>query len=70
LLNHIDVRRKSPLDDLARTAAVPVLISGATVIALEAARRIFPRMQLLCPTREPVVSWDPKDYGLDPKRVD
>jgi len=49
---------------------VPVLISGATVIALEAARRIFRRMQLLCPTREPVISWDPKDYGLDPKRVD
>jgi len=27
-------------------------------------------MQLFCPTREPVVSWDPKDYGLVPHRVE
>jgi len=70
LLNHVIVRRKSQLDELARTAALPVLISGATLVALEAARRLFRRMQLLCPTREPVISWNPKDYGLDPKRVD
>jgi len=49
---------------------LPLLISGATLLALESARRIFRRVQLFCPTREPVISWDPKDYGLPPGRVD
>lgn len=64
------MRRKRELDDLARVAAMPLLISGATLFALEAFRRVFRRMQLFCPTHEPVISWDPKDYGLPANRVD
>ena len=33
-------------------------------------RRIFRRMQLFCPTREPLISWIPEDYGVPPGRTE
>ncbi|MCU1231157.1 MAG: alpha/beta hydrolase [Acidobacteria bacterium] len=50
--------------------AKPLLYGGAAVLALDLARRIFRHTQLFCPTREPVVSWNPADYGIPPDRVD
>ena len=43
------------------------LIAGgatATILALELARRIFRATQLFNPTRDPVISWNPEDYGI------
>jgi uncharacterized protein len=36
----------------------------------EIGRRLFRRSQLFLPEREPVLSWKPQDYGLDPDRVE
>jgi alpha-beta hydrolase superfamily lysophospholipase len=47
-----------------------LLIGGLTIFALDAARRVFRSSQLFCPTREPLVSWKPEDYGIDRERVD
>ena len=35
-------------------------------MALDVARRVFRRMQLFCPAREPLTSWNPEDYGVPP----
>jgi alpha-beta hydrolase superfamily lysophospholipase len=58
------VQRKRALKRLTEAAAGPLLIGGAAVMALDAARRIFRRMQLFCPTRDPLISWNPEDYGV------
>jgi hypothetical protein len=50
--------------------AVPLLLGGATVAALELGRRIFRHLQLFCPEKAPVKSWDPADYGLQRHRVE
>jgi uncharacterized protein len=49
---------------------VPLVVGGATVVALEIARRLFRAAQLFNPTREPVKSWDPADYGIPPEQAD
>lgn len=38
------------------------------MLALEAGRRLFRLSQLFSPSREPVISWRPQDYGLPPDR--
>jgi len=45
-------------------------VGGVTVVVLEVARRLFRAAQLFNPTREPVKSWDPSDYGLPPEQVE
>jgi alpha-beta hydrolase superfamily lysophospholipase len=45
-------------------AANPLLIGGAVLLALDVGRRIFRRSQLFEPEREPVISWNPEDYGI------
>lgn len=37
---------------------------------MEVARRLFRHYHLFCPTRDPVVTWNPEDYGLPRERVD
>lgn len=59
------MRRKKSL-----SLTLPLLLSGATLATLEIARRVFRHMQLFCPAREPVKSWNPEDYGLQRHRVD
>src|SRR6185436_10712826 len=59
-------RRRNSLADL---VAVPLLIGGALAGA-EIGRRIFRRTQLFCPSREPLISWDPTDYGIRPGAVE
>ena len=48
----------------------PLLLGGAALIAFDVFRRVFRHTQLFCPIREPVLSWDPEDYGLQRNRVD
>ena len=64
------MRRKSSLEQFAKSATFPLLVSGATLITLELGRRLFRHTQLFCPTSEPLVSWDPQDYGLERRHVD
>ena len=54
---------------MTRDAATPLLIGGAAVVALEAARRIFRRSKLFCPTRQPIISWKPEDHGIPGERA-
>lgn len=55
---------------IAESVTGPLLIGGAALLAFDVARRVFRHTQLFCPTREPVVSWNPEDYGLKRDRVD
>ena len=64
------MRRKTSLRRLSEAATAPLLIGGAAVLAFELARRTFRRMQLFCPTREPIVSWKPEDYGVPRERAE
>ena len=63
------MRRKRAFERLTQAATGPLLIGGATVIVLEFARRLFRRMKLFCPTREPLISWNPEDYGIPADRT-
>jgi pimeloyl-ACP methyl ester carboxylesterase len=51
-------------------AASPLLIGGAVLLALDVGRRIFRRSQLFEPQREPVISWNPEDYGIPRERTE
>lgn len=64
------LRRANPFSELAQAAATPLLIGGLTVITLDMARRLFRHSQLLCPTTEPLISWNPEDYGIPRAQVD
>lgn len=64
------MKRAKRLHQLIEAAAAPVIIGGLTVVALDVARRVFRRTQLFCPTREPLTSWHPEDYGIDKTHVD
>ncbi len=44
--------------------SLPLLIAGGTFVALEVGRRIFRQTQLFRPTRDPLISWNPEDYGI------
>lgn len=49
---------------LAEAAALPFLIGGAALLAADIGRRIYRHTQLFKPSPEPVVSWNPADYGI------
>ncbi|HYS53508.1 MAG TPA: alpha/beta fold hydrolase [Thermoanaerobaculia bacterium] len=44
--------------------SLPLLVGGGTIVALEVARRLFRITQLFRPTRDPVATWNPEDYGI------
>ena len=50
--------------------ASSLLIGGAVVLALDLGRRIFRRSQLFVPERNPVISWNPEDYGIPRERTE
>jgi uncharacterized protein len=56
----VAVRRVRRLREL----SLPLLLGGAAVVTLEVARRIFRATQLFCPTRSPISTWNPEDYGI------
>ncbi|MDQ6801002.1 MAG: lysophospholipase [Acidobacteriota bacterium] len=43
---------------------MPLVIGGLAVVALDVARRIFRMTQLFNPSRDPVSTWNPEDYGI------
>jgi fermentation-respiration switch protein FrsA (DUF1100 family) len=47
-------------------AALPWLLGGAAVAALEFGRRLYRQSQIFEPHREPLRTWDPADYGVPP----
>jgi fermentation-respiration switch protein FrsA (DUF1100 family) len=57
---HFRRKKKSKLEDI----AAPLLAGGAAVVALESFRRLYRLHQLFEPSRDPEISWDPKDYGI------
>ena len=65
----MNVRRKQARE-LAKAAKQSLLIGGAAIVAADLARRLFRHMQLFCPERKPVKSWNPADYGVPPERVE
>jgi alpha-beta hydrolase superfamily lysophospholipase len=52
-------RKNDWLNEIANS----LMIGGATVLALDLGRRLFRRSQICCPEPEPVISWNPEDYG-------
>ena len=53
-------RKNDWLNEIANS----LLIGGATVLALDLGRRLFRRSQIFCPEPDPVISWNPEDYGI------
>lgn len=54
-------RRKQAIQD---AVAIPLLATGAAMIAADIGRRVYRQTQIFCPSREPVKSWNPSDYGV------
>ncbi|HEY0142375.1 MAG TPA: alpha/beta hydrolase [Thermoanaerobaculia bacterium] len=45
--------------------ALPLLLGAAAfAAAVDIGRRIYRHTQIFCPSPDPVISWDPKDYGI------
>lgn len=44
--------------------SLPILIGAGAVVALDVARRVFRMLQLFNPSRHPVSTWNPEDYGI------
>jgi len=65
----MSVKRKRKLGRAA-TASLAGLAVTATIGGLEAGRRLFRNAKIFTPEREPVISWNPTDYGFDPTLVD
>ena len=54
-----------------RNSSTYAFLAGLGAVAgLELSRVLFRRSRLFCPDLNPVKSWDPADYGIDPERVD
>lgn len=56
--------RKKRGQSLGEVAALPLLIGSAAIAAVEIGRRIFRHSQVFCPSRDPIKSWNPADYGI------
>lgn len=53
-----------------RPASLSVVIAGGLLaVGVEAARILFRNLTLFRPSRNPISSWNPADYGLDPSSV-
>ncbi len=63
-------RARKNLRRLTRSLGHMALATAAIAALLELVRMIFRNNQLFCPERQPISSWDPADYGLDPSLVD
>lgn len=62
-------RRPRPADQ-AGTAAKVLAGTSLAIAGLDFARRFVRRQKLFCPAPDPLVSWNPADYGLDPAMVE
>src|SRR6202165_5821137 len=53
-----------------RSLSLPILLGGAALAILEMGRRAFRVARLLLPEREPLISWNPQDYGVPREQWD
>ncbi|HYI10197.1 MAG TPA: alpha/beta hydrolase [Thermoanaerobaculia bacterium] len=44
--------------------ALPLMIGGAILLGADLARRIYRQSQIFEPSPDPVISWNPADYGI------
>ena len=51
-------RRKST------SSALPLIVGGAALAAVDVGRRIYRHTQIFCPERAPLRTWNPADYGI------
>jgi fermentation-respiration switch protein FrsA (DUF1100 family) len=58
------MRRRRRRSQVADALALPLMLGGAAMIGVDIARRIYRHTQIFVPSREPVRSWDPADYGI------
>lgn len=56
--------RRKRAQEVAEGAALSLLVGGVAFAAAEIGRRLYRHTQIFCPTREPVKSWNPTDYGI------
>lgn len=50
-----------------RPASVTLVLAGGLIVAgVEGARILFRNLNLFRPSRRPIASWNPADYGIDP----
>ncbi|MBV9493880.1 MAG: alpha/beta hydrolase [Acidobacteria bacterium] len=61
--------RREGLGKWLEMAATPALVGVATILALDVARRVFRHHQLFCPSPDPLLTWNPDDYGIPRDRV-
>jgi fermentation-respiration switch protein FrsA (DUF1100 family) len=54
-------RKRTPVTD---TLAFPLLLGGIAIVAADLGRRLYRQTQIFCPSREPLKSWNPSDYGI------
>jgi len=57
-------RRKST------SGALPLILGGAALAAVDLGRRIYRHTQIFCPERAPLRTWSPADYGIPEHAVE
>lgn len=55
---------------VADAVAMPLLVTGAAMLAADVGRRFYRHTQTFCPSKEPLISWNPADYGIPPDSVE
>ncbi len=63
------MRRRKKTRIFTETATTSLVIGGLAVAGLDIIRRVFRHVQIFCPERNPVRTWDPADYGIPRDRV-
>ena len=58
------MRRRKRQAALTDALALPLILGGAAIAAADLGRRVYRHTQIFCPSREPVRSWNPADYGI------
>lgn len=56
--------KRKRAQDVAESAALSLLVGGVAVAAAEIGRRLYRHTQIFCPSRDPVKTWNPTDYGI------
>lgn len=64
------LRRRSAARAAAEAVAFPLLVGSAALAIADLGRRIFRHTQIFVPSRAPMKSWDPADYGIPPEAVE
>lgn len=52
------------------SGALPLILGGAALAAMDLGRRIYRHTQIFCPDRAPLRTWNPADYGIPEAAVE